>query len=96
MSIDSIDKTTDAPVVEEQTYQYPGTPTTCDGAEAVVWVETNITRAVVHIRILVRQPWDPDSTPLVKMEFRTSGAMNSFLSNRKVNTRQRRFVKALP
>ena len=42
MSIDSIDKTTDAPVVEEQTYQYPGTPTTCDGAEAVVWVETNI------------------------------------------------------
>ena len=44
MSIDSIDKTTDAPVVEEQTYQYPGTPTTCDGAEAVVWVETNISQ----------------------------------------------------
>jgi len=42
MSIDSIDKPTDAPVVEETKVEYPGTPTTCDGAEAVVWVETNI------------------------------------------------------
>ncbi len=27
---------------EMQKYEYPGSPTTCDGAEAVVWVETHI------------------------------------------------------
>lgn len=26
----------------EQKFQYPGVPTTCDGAEAVVWVETSV------------------------------------------------------
>src|SRR5580765_5277616 len=29
----------------EATYQYPGIPTTCDGAEAVVHVEVNIAQA---------------------------------------------------
>jgi len=29
----------------EQTYEYPGLPTTCDGAEAVVHVETHISQA---------------------------------------------------
>ncbi len=42
----TIDRTTDiplvAPVVEK--FQYPGIPTTCDGAEAVVWVETRISQ----------------------------------------------------
>ena len=28
----------------ETKYEYPGIPTTCDGAEAVVWVETNISQ----------------------------------------------------
>lgn len=28
----------------ERRYQYPGIPTTCDGAEAVVWVETRISQ----------------------------------------------------
>ena len=38
--------TVDIPVREfkEKTYQYPGIPTTCDGAEAVVWVETHISQ----------------------------------------------------
>ncbi len=39
----------DLPVVEsaapEPRYQYPGIPTTCDGAEAVVHVEINVTQA---------------------------------------------------
>jgi len=37
-------RTTDipAPQREEAKFQYPGIPTTCDGAEAVVWVETHI------------------------------------------------------
>src|SRR5689334_24549338 len=30
---------------EERKYQYPGIPTTCDGAEAVVHVEINIAQA---------------------------------------------------
>jgi pyruvate-ferredoxin/flavodoxin oxidoreductase len=39
----------DAPVAieqrEEKKYQYPGIPTTCDGSEAVVHVEINVTQA---------------------------------------------------
>src|SRR5919112_81484 len=37
-------RTTDVPVEEvvERKFEYPGVPTTCDGAEAVDWVETRI------------------------------------------------------
>src|SRR5262245_17583983 len=40
------DRTTGIPVAEavEPKYQYPGIPTTCDGAEAIVWVETRISQ----------------------------------------------------
>lgn len=46
MSIHELDRTVDTPVVAtaERKYQYPGIPTTCDGAEAVVWVETRISQ----------------------------------------------------
>ena len=44
MSTESIDRTADNAVAEEKKFEYPGTPTTCDGAEAVVWVETNISQ----------------------------------------------------
>ncbi len=44
MSTESIDRTADSSVAEETKFEYPGTPTTCDGAEAVVWVETNISQ----------------------------------------------------
>ena len=39
-----VDGTVDTPVVEpvSEKFEYPGLPTTCDGAEAVVWVETHI------------------------------------------------------
>ena len=33
---------TPQPEGTEPTFQYPGIPTTCDGAEAVVWVETHV------------------------------------------------------
>lgn len=41
-----MNSTTDVPSLESvgQTFQYPGIPTTCDGAEAVVWVETRISQ----------------------------------------------------
>ncbi len=41
-----IENTTDIPEKEEvdQEFKYPGMPTTCDGAEAVVWVETKISQ----------------------------------------------------
>ncbi len=41
-----VDDTTGTPSVEtaEPKYQYPGIPTTCDGAEAVVWAETRISQ----------------------------------------------------
>src|SRR5438874_8482356 len=41
-----VDRTTDIPLVEAvvEKFQYPGVPTTCDGAEAVVWVETRISQ----------------------------------------------------
>jgi len=44
MTIKELDRTTKTPAVEseERRFQYPGLPTTCDGAEAVVWVETRI------------------------------------------------------
>ena len=44
MVVGTVDRTTGIPDenAEEQTFQYPGMPTTCDGAEAVVWVETRV------------------------------------------------------
>ena len=41
-----VDDTTGTPFAEaaEPKYQYPGVPTTCDGAEAVVWAETRISQ----------------------------------------------------
>jgi pyruvate-ferredoxin/flavodoxin oxidoreductase len=46
MAIDSIDRAVDIPVAQPawHKYQFPGIPTTCDGAEAVVWVETRISQ----------------------------------------------------
>jgi pyruvate-ferredoxin/flavodoxin oxidoreductase len=46
MVTESIDRTTDIPLPEAEMpkFQYPGMPTTCDGAEAVVWVETRISQ----------------------------------------------------
>lgn len=46
MAVGTIDRTTDVPVEREveQKFEYPGIPTTCDGAEAVVWVETRISQ----------------------------------------------------
>ncbi len=44
MATGALDRTTGTPVTElvEPKFEYPGIPTTCDGAEAVVWVETHI------------------------------------------------------
>ena len=46
MATDTLDRTTDIPQTEPTNPQpqYPGLPTTCDGAEAVVWVETRISQ----------------------------------------------------
>jgi pyruvate-ferredoxin/flavodoxin oxidoreductase len=44
MATGTIDRVSGIPAGEEveQKFQYPGIPTTCDGAEAVVWVETKV------------------------------------------------------
>ena len=44
MSTGILDGTTGTPTTEkvEPKFEYPGTPTTCDGSEAVVWVERHI------------------------------------------------------
>lgn len=44
MATGTIDGTTGTPVAVEveKEFEYPGTPTTCDGAEAVVWVEIHV------------------------------------------------------
>ena len=44
MAIGEIDKVIDTPLAEETEpkFEYPGIPTTCDGAESVVWVETRV------------------------------------------------------
>ena len=41
-----LDGTPQTPELEsvENKFEYPGTPTTCDGAEAIVWVETRISQ----------------------------------------------------
>ena len=46
MAVGTLHKTTGTPVPEksEGGFPYPGIPTTCDGAEAVVWVETRISQ----------------------------------------------------
>jgi pyruvate-ferredoxin/flavodoxin oxidoreductase len=46
MATTSAQSAIDTPVAEPvlTKYQYPGIPTTCDGAEAVVWVETHISQ----------------------------------------------------
>ena len=45
-SMATIDRVSDVPREREAPakFQYPGLPTTCDGAEAVVWVETRISQ----------------------------------------------------
>jgi pyruvate-ferredoxin/flavodoxin oxidoreductase len=48
MATGAVDRTTGAPFDDADKvtpkFQYPGIPTTCDGAEAVVWVETRISQ----------------------------------------------------
>ncbi len=46
MAVGTVDNTVGTPTEEttEEKYEYPGIPTTCDGAEAVVWVETRISQ----------------------------------------------------
>src|SRR3954467_7876561 len=46
MATEVFERTTDVPVEEtiEPKFEYPGIPTTCDGAEAIVWVETRISQ----------------------------------------------------
>lgn len=46
MATDSIDRVADVPEGDAAPlgFSYPGIPTTCDGAEAVVWVETRISQ----------------------------------------------------
>ncbi|MBI3863493.1 MAG: pyruvate ferredoxin oxidoreductase, partial [Planctomycetia bacterium] len=46
MATVTIDRASGIPVAEEteQKFEYPGIPTTCDGAEAVVWVESRISQ----------------------------------------------------
>src|SRR3954447_7768373 len=46
MATEIFERTTNIPLVEPsaETFNYPGIPTTCDGAEAVVWVETRISQ----------------------------------------------------
>ena len=46
MATGTLDGTTQTPaaVDAEPKYEYPGIPVTCDGAEAVVWVETRISQ----------------------------------------------------
>ncbi len=41
-----LDGTPQTPALDavEKKYEFPGTPTTCDGAEAIVWVETRISQ----------------------------------------------------
>jgi pyruvate-ferredoxin/flavodoxin oxidoreductase len=50
MATDSIDRVADIPLADANSgkdfekFQYPGIPTTCDGAEAIAWVETRISQ----------------------------------------------------
>lgn len=44
MATDSVDRATDFTLNEAKGFPYPGIPTTCDGAEAVVWVEIHISQ----------------------------------------------------
>ncbi len=47
MATESIDRVTDIPSVASaasEKFEYTGIPTTCDGAESVVWVETHISQ----------------------------------------------------
>ncbi|MEX1095409.1 MAG: 2-oxoacid:acceptor oxidoreductase family protein [Planctomycetales bacterium] len=46
MAVGTVERTTGIPAIEEleTRFEYPGIPTTCDGAEAVVWVETRISQ----------------------------------------------------
>src|SRR5215831_17438785 len=46
MATGTLDRVSGIPAAEEteQKFEYPGIPTTCDGAEAVVWVESRISQ----------------------------------------------------
>ena len=47
MATGTLDRVSGIPAAEdtEQKFEYPGIPTTCDGAEAVVHVEINVAQA---------------------------------------------------
>ena len=74
MATESIDRVTDAlhgrgndsPSVgsaPHPKFEYPGIPTTCDGAEAVVWVETRISAGLpARSRSPARPRWAAAST----------------------------------
>jgi len=46
MATVTLDRISGTPKAEEteRKFEYPGIPTTCDGAEAVVWVESRISQ----------------------------------------------------
>ena len=44
MATEVIEQTSEGAGPDGQKFEYPGTPTTCDGAEAVVWIETHISQ----------------------------------------------------
>jgi pyruvate-ferredoxin/flavodoxin oxidoreductase len=43
-----------------ESFRFPGIPTTADGSEAVVWVETHISQAPAPIRSRHRPIWAAD------------------------------------
>ncbi|HEY3968859.1 MAG TPA: hypothetical protein VGM05_30195 [Planctomycetaceae bacterium] len=65
MATVTIDRASGVPAAEdtEQKFQYPGIPTTCDGAEAVVWVETRISQGSGAYPITSSTTMGGDSTP---------------------------------
>ena len=90
------DRTTDIPLVEPvvEQFQYPGIPTTCDGAEAVVHVETRISQGCGAFPITSSTTMGGGfNAGRHERRARTCGAISSCSSSRRASTRPRSFCE---
>jgi len=80
----------------EAKFAYPGTPTTCDGAEAVVWVETHISQGSGAYPITSSTTMGGGFNAAMMNGVPNLWATSWCSSSRKASIRPPRFAKASP
>ena len=82
--------------LDETKFEYPGIPTTCDGAEAVVHVEIHVAQAAGAYPITSSTTMGGGFNAAVMNGKKTSGATRCNSSSPKASTPPPRYVKGSP